>query len=320
MQKMLTMILITALVGIILAPLQIYFLRRLKLGQTIRPDGPQTHLIKAGTPTMGGFIIWSALVLAMLLSGMTGSPLTRLLLVVFGHVALGFLDDYIKSVRKDPEGLSPRWKLLGQLLLSLYFYLALLRDGAQSLFIPLFGIDLYLGFLYPVFVILYMVFFSNAVNFADGIDGLCGGLTLISSLLCMFFALRQGDIELASFAAALCGGIVAFLCFNLHPARIFMGDTGSLGLGAAIAAMSLLLRQELLMLLAGFLFIVEMLSVILQVSYFKYTRRRYGSGRRIFRMAPFHHHLEQLGWSEWRVVILFWGLACLSASLAYLMA
>jgi len=311
--------LVTVASGLLLAPVQIMLLRRLKLGQSIRSDGPQTHYIKAGTPTMGGFIIWTALLLGLLFTGALNSSHISLLLVVFGHGILGFLDDYIKSVKRNPEGLSARWKLVSQTLLGIFFWFSLLRDSTQVINIPLLGVDLPLGLLYPVFAVLYMVFFSNAVNFADGIDGLCAGLTLIFTVLCLFISLRQGDLILAQFATAQAGGIISFLVFNLHPAKIFMGDTGSLGLGAALAAMSLLLHRELLLLFAGVIFLAEMLSVILQVSYFKYSRRKYGSGRRIFRMAPIHHHFEQLGWSEWRVVSVFWGIAIVAALISWLL-
>ena len=306
-------------VGAVLGHLLIPVLSRLKFGQTVRHDGPQTHYVKSGTPTMGGWVIWGAISVALLVNGslLTFAPF---LVVILGHALLGYIDDYIKAVHKDPEGLAGSWKLLGQVVLALFFALVyMLGTELNSVFLPLIGQHLPLGSLYPVFIVCYMVFFSNAVNFADGVDSLCGGLTIIFCALCLVVALQLGHPDIALFAATLIGGIAAFLLYNRHPARLFMGDTGSLGLGAALAGMALLLRQEIALLVAGSVFVVEVLSVTIQKLYFKYTRRKYGEGRRFFRMAPIHHHFEVLGWSEQRVVQTFWLAALVSALLGYLL-
>ncbi|MCL2498327.1 MAG: phospho-N-acetylmuramoyl-pentapeptide-transferase [Symbiobacteriaceae bacterium] len=304
--------------GLVLGPWFIRLLRQLKFRQTVRSDGPQTHLSKTGTPTMGGILIWSACLLGLTLQRAWNRQLLVFIAVILGHGLLGFLDDYIKAIYKNPEGLAARWKLLGQFALATLFYRQLLHGGATSLYFPWLG-ELPLGILYPAFALLYMVFFSNAVNYADGIDGLCGGLTFIFTMLCVLVAREQGETSLVTLGLALGGGILSFLAFNLHPAKLFMGDTGSLGLGAALAGFALLLRHEIALLLAGILFLVEMLSSIMQVSYFKYTRIRFGTGKRIFRMAPYHHHLELGGWSEWRVVLTFWGVALGAAAVGYLL-
>ena len=298
--------------GIILGPLLIPFLRRLKFGQSIRHDGPKTHLVKAGTPTMGGFLIWGAMAIALTFWQRWTRESLLLGLVILGHALLGFLDDYIKAVYKNPDGLSARWKLIGQIGLSISFYIFLLRDAVTNIRIPLLNIAIPLGPLYPVFVVLYLAFFSNAVNFADGIDGLNGGLTAIFSFLCIIIACNQEQLDLAFFTAAMLGGILAFLVFNRHPARLFMGDTGSLGLGAALAGLALLLKQEVALFIAGIIFVIEIFSVIIQVLYFKKTK-----GKRFFKMAPIHHHFEMLGWSEWRVDFTFWSIAILAAFLGY---
>ena len=298
--------------GVLSGPQLISWLYRLKYGQSIRTDGPQSHLKKAGTPTMGGFLIWFALLVSLAVQRVINPQVGWLMLITLGHAVLGYLDDYIKAVRKNPDGLSARAKLIGQFSLAGLFYVALLASGPQTLVIPLVQWEWHMGVLYPCFVVLYMVFFSNAVNFADGIDGLNGGLCIIFSLMCMVTAFLQGQQDLALVAAALVGALASFLVFNLHPAKLFMGDTGSLGLGAILAGMALLLRQEFVMLLAGIVFLAEMLSVIIQVLYFKRT-----GGKRFFRMAPIHHHFELGGWSEWKIDFTFWGIAGIASLIAY---
>ena len=303
---------IALVAGVLSGPTLIAWLYRLKYGQSIRTDGPQSHLKKAGTPTMGGFLIWFALLVSLACQRIFSPMVGCLLLVTLGHATLGYLDDYIKAVRKNPDGLSARAKLIGQFTLAGLFYALLLASEPQTIHIPIVNLEWHMGVLYPCFVVLYMVFFSNAVNFADGIDGLNGGLCIIFSLICMVVAFAQGQQYLALLAAALVGALVSFLVFNLHPAKLFMGDTGSLGLGAILAGMALLLRQEFALLFAGIVFLAEMLSVIIQVLYFKRT-----GGKRFFRMAPIHHHFELLGWSEWRIDFTFWGIAGLASLVAY---
>ncbi len=283
--------------GLVLIPV----LRRLKIGQSIRTVGPKRHLSKEGTPTMGGVIfLFAALVVTAVF--MPRDPFGYLALfmaVAFGSI--GFADDYLKVVRKQPLGLKARYKLAGQFVFSIVFYLVLRAlNFDEVLVLPWLGaIDL--GWAYPIFVLLVMVGTVNAVNLSDGLDGLAGGLGVIT-LLGFAVIGWLGKIEgLIYISAALAGGILGFLVFNLHPAKVFMGDTGSLAIGGAIGAMAILTHTEILLLLMlGIVFVLETISVIIQVLNFKLT------GRRVFLMAPIHHHFELKGWSEWKVCLTFW--------------
>ncbi|MCE5195824.1 MAG: phospho-N-acetylmuramoyl-pentapeptide-transferase [Negativicutes bacterium] len=300
--RYLIVMLIAMAAAAVTGPLLIPLLHRLKFGQSIRQEGLQSHYKKTGTPTMGGFIIYLGLLAGLLFAGQWTRTIGVLLLLVFGHGLLGFADDYIKSARKNPEGLSARAKLIGQFSLAALFCWLLAGKGLTTeLVLPLLHWQLPLGFFYWILALLYLVFFSNAVNIIDGVDGLCSGQTMIATLFCFFVALLQQQTDLAAFCAALIGALAGFLLFNLHPARIFMGDTGSLGLGAALAAMALLLKVEALMLWVGMVFIIDIFSTIIQVLYFKATK-----GKRLFKMSPIHHHFELCGWSEWKIVFVFW--------------
>ncbi len=293
---MLVAFIFALVLGMVLIPV----LRRLKIGQNIRTVGPKRHLSKAGTPTMGGVIfLVSALVVTAVF--MPRDPLGYLVLfmaVAFGSI--GFADDYLKVVRKQPLGLKARYKLAGQIVFSIVFYLILKAlNFDEVLVLPWLGaIDL--GWAYPIFVLLVMVGTVNAVNLSDGLDGLAGGLGVIT-LLGFAVIGWLGNIEgLIYISVALAGGIMGFLVFNLYPAKVFMGDTGSLAIGGAIAAMAVLTHTEILLLMLGIVFVLETISVIIQVLYFKMTRRR------VFLMAPIHHHFELKGWSEWKVCLAFW--------------
>ncbi len=300
--RYLVVMLIALAAAAVTGPLLIPLLHRLKFGQSIRQEGLQSHYIKTGTPTMGGFIIYLGLMAGLLYAGQWTRAIGVLLLLVFGHGILGFADDYIKSALKNPEGLSARAKLIGQFSLAALFCWLLAGKGLTTeLALPILHWQLPLGAFYWLLALLYLVFFSNAVNIIDGVDGLCSGQTMIATLFCFFVALLQQQTDLAAFCAALIGALAGFLLFNLHPARIFMGDTGSLGLGAALAAMALLLKIETLMLWVGMVFIVDIFSTIIQVLYFKATK-----GKRLFKMSPIHHHFELCGWSEWKIVFVFW--------------
>lgn len=293
-------LLVAFIFALVLGMVLIPVLRRLKIGQNIRTVGPKRHLSKAGTPTMGGVIfLVSALVVTAVF--MPRDPLGYLVLfmaVAFGSI--GFADDYLKVVRKQPLGLKARYKLAGQIVFSIVFYLILKAlNFDEVLVLPWLGaIDL--GWAYPIFVLLVMVGTVNAVNLSDGLDGLAGGLGVIT-LLGFAVIGWLGNIEgLIYISVALAGGIMGFLVFNLHPAKVFMGDTGSLAIGGAIAAMAVLTHTEILLLMLGIVFVLETISVIIQVLYFKMTRRR------VFLMAPIHHHFELKGWSEWKVCLAFW--------------
>ncbi len=287
---------------VIAGPLLIPLLRRLKFGQQIRTDGPLGHLKKAGTPTMGGTIILLALSLTFFrFEDNKTVEFYILLLAALGFGLIGFLDDYIKIVFKRSLGLTAKQKLLGQFLCSgLICYLLFTMGHNTDIYIPIVNYWLPLGLFYYPFVILLMMGMTNAVNFTDGLDGLLAGTSAIAFGAYVVIALLITEPETALFSAAMIGAVLGFLVFNKHPAKVFMGDTGSLGIGGAIAAVAILTKTEILLLVIGGIFIIEVLSVIIQVISFKTT------GKRVFKMSPIHHHFELVGWSEWRVVITFW--------------
>ena len=304
-------VLIAFFFALVLGFLLIPTLRRLKIGQTIRSVGPKSHLQKKGTPTMGGliFIVAASVVTVVF---MPHSPFGYLsLILTMGFGAIGFADDYLKVVLKRPLGLKARHKLVGQIVLTVIFYILLRAlNFEEYLWIPWLG-KVGIGWAYPVLLMLVLVGTVNATNLSDGIDGLAGGLGVITflgyALLCHF----QGSLGLTFFSLSYVGGILGFLVFNLHPAKVFMGDTGSLAIGGGIAALAVLTHTEILLLFAfGIVFVVEAISVILQVASFQLT------GRRIFLMAPIHHHYELKGWSEWKVCLVFWLIQLAGVALA----
>ncbi|ANR70877.1 phospho-N-acetylmuramoyl-pentapeptide-transferase [Selenomonas sp. oral taxon 126] len=289
------------------------FLHRLKYGQSIREEGPASHQAKSGTPTMGGVMIVLAVTAATLLFAPLTVTTLLALFIFLGHFLLGFADDYIKVVKKRNLGLRAYQKLLGQLLISAITILigrALLGHDT-SVWMPILGETLDIGALYYVLVVFVLVGTSNAVNLTDGLDGLASGTVAVAAL---FYAalLYSVDSSLMTFSAAIIGATVGFLWYNHHPARIFMGDTGSLALGGALAGIAILSHTEMLLPIVGFVFFCEALSVILQVISFQ-TR-----GKRIFRMSPIHHHFELGGWSETRVVYTFWAVGAAGAVLAWI--
>ncbi|WP_055107470.1 phospho-N-acetylmuramoyl-pentapeptide-transferase [Paenibacillus ihumii] len=302
---------VSFILAVILAPLLIPLLRRLKFGQQIRGEGPQSHQKKAGTPTMGGIVIILAFALAFLKFSVVNTDFYVLLVATLGFGLVGFLDDYIKIVFKRSLGLTPRQKLFGQLLFAGIVCVLLISEGhSTALGIPGTKVSFDWGgwFYYP-FIILMMLAISNAVNFTDGLDGLLSGVSAIAFGAYAVIAMQATSIPAAVCAAAMIGAVLGFLVFNAHPAKVFMGDTGSLGIGGAIAAIAIITKSELLFLVIGGVFVIEMLSVVLQVISFK-TR-----GKRIFKMSPIHHHFELSGWSEWRVVVTFWAVGLLLAGI-----
>ncbi len=329
----------TAIVlSFVLGPPIIRSLRRLRVGQVIRAEGPQSHLGKAGTPTMGGVLIISSAVIATLLWAQLTNPYTLIALAVLVSLgAIGFLDDYLKVVRRRTEGLVGRYKLFGQCLVGGAIGVYLLLNPISPMpthwtGLPLFS-DLHVEMFAPLFVpwvMLVLAGSSNAVNLTDGLDGLAGGLAAIAASAFGVFAYLMGRInasrylglfylpgagELSIFCVALSGATLGFLWYNAHPAELFMGDTGSLALGGVLGTVAILLKSEFLLLIIGGVFVAEALSVMLQVSWFKYTRRRFGEGRRLLRMAPLHHHFEKSGWPESKIIIRFWILGILCALL-----
>jgi len=299
---------VAAGVVLLMGPVLLPMLHRLKFGQSIREEGPKSHQAKSGTPTMGGIMI----ILGILLGTVAAAPLTtEILLALFimlGHFALGFLDDYIKVVKKRNLGLRAKQKLLGQILIALVtMYIGTKELGIDtSIWIPMLDHEVNLGILYYPLVLCVLVGTSNAVNLTDGLDGLASGTMAIASSCYAVVCILTGHENLALFCVAVVAACVAFLRFNAHPARVFMGDTGSLALGGAFAAMGILTHTELLLVVVGLIFVCEALSVIIQVISFQTT------GKRVFRMSPIHHHFELGGWSEWKVVFVFWAVGLLA--------
>ena len=289
-------------------PKAIQYLKKLKFGQVEREEGLQSHKAKGGTPTMGGtvFILCAIIVVYILNITSLKNPYIHLLTFAFlGFGLVGFIDDYLIVVRKTNEGLKPLYKYTLQSGVAVAFYVlakVFIPQFDTAISIPLLHIEVDIGWLYPVLVYFMFTAGSNAVNLTDGLDGLATGLSMISISVFVIFAIMNKDYEIAIYAMAVIGTLLGFMCFNYHPARIFMGDTGSLALGGFLAALAVLTRQELLFILIGGVFLVETLSVIIQVVSFK-TR-----GKRVFKMAPIHHHFEMLGWTEQQVVISFWFL------------
>ena len=319
---------LAAVIVLVLMPVFIRFMRREGVGQQIRADGPQRHLVKQGTPTMGGVVILVALLATCVLMAKWTGDLILAVVATFATGSLGLLDDIESVAHKRSLGLTPSQKMAGLITISVAFCLfavnmcgiaPVLRFpggfaldlGVLTTTVELGGIAVAIPWLYLVFVFLLMAGLSNAVNLTDGLDGLAGGTVLVVMLALAAVAFRYDEINLAIFAASAAGALVGFLWFNCYPATIFMGDTGSLALGAAFAALAVLTKTEVTSLIMGGLFIAEALSVIIQVVSFKST------GKRVFLMAPLHHHFEKLGWSETKVVIRFWIVSAAFAALGF---
>ena len=319
----------TALViSFMVGPMMIRKLTAYKIGQAVRDDGPQTHLVKAGTPTMGGALILTSVAITTLLWGdLTNPYIWVALLTTLGFGAIGWADDYRKVVHRNPKGLSAKAKMSWQSAIALVVAVYLWRHASlpahTELIVPFFKHLVFpLGMtMFILLTYLVIVGSSNAVNLTDGLDGLAIMPTvMVSSALALFAYIAghavfakylgiphvPGAGELAVFCSAIAGAGLAFLWFNAYPAEVFMGDVGALALGAALGVVAMIVRQELVLFIMGGVFVVEAVSVMLQVSYFKYTKKVYGKGKRILLMAPLHHHFEQKGWKETQVVVRFW--------------
>ena len=320
--------LVTALLSFVIAGVSgiflVPFLHKIKFGQPIKTvDGPKWHEKKQGTPTMGGFMF----IISTVLTSVAGywiyrwktgvdttdkasfKPFYLLLAVVLFSVAfgiIGFIDDYTKVARKNNDGLTPWQKIAIQLVVSVGFLAAIhfFGDGATSIDLG-FWRSPSLGIFYYILMIPVIIYLTNAVNLTDGVDGLCGSVTFVAMLIFTVCCSILKQNEMTCFTMALAGGCLGFLLWNLNPAKCFMGDTGSMFLGAAVTGMGLILHKHLLLLLVALVYIIEALSVVIQVSYFKYTKKKYGEGRRIFKMTPIHHHFEMSGFSEYKIVITF---------------
>ena len=300
-------ILISFFISLVITKIEIPVLKK-KAGQNIREDGPESHLSKAGTPSMGGIsIIIAAAVTSAAATGIlrNGSePETVIIIVVFvGFGLIGFIDDYLKVIKKNNLGLRAYQKFGLQTILSILLavYLAGYTLGSTLVYIPIADIYVDFGIWYIPFVVFVMLAMTNAVNLTDGLDGLASGVTAFVSLFFTVAGMMYGIVSVEYFCAALCGACLGFLVFNRHPAKVFMGDTGSLALGGGLAAAAIVMKLELMLPIVGLLYVIEALSVIIQVAYFKIS-----GGKRIFKMAPIHHHFEKSGFSEVQVVIAFW--------------
>lgn len=300
-----TAFIVCALIGPVLIP----FLHKLKFGQSIRECGPASHMQKSGTPTMGGLMMLAALIAALFWGKFTPAVIMALVLTL-GHAVIGFIDDYIKVVMKRNLGLTAKQKFLLQFILAgAYVYFAETHLQKTDLWVPLLNMTLDFGWTYYVLSFILLVGTTNAVNLTDGLDGLVSFVSLPVTLAFAVIAYMQGMLDVSSFALGLTGACLGFLLFNRHPARVFMGDTGSLALGGGVAALALLTHTELLLVIIGGVYVAEALSVIIQVTYFRLTH-----GKRFFHMAPLHHHFELGGWNEVKVVFVFTIISCVLAA------
>ena len=312
-------IIIAFAVSAILCPVVIPFLHKLKFGQQVREDGPQAHLKKQGTPTMGGLVFLTAVVITSLLYIREYPRIIPVLFMTVGFGVIGFLDDYIKIVMKRSEGLNPVQKLIGQFIIPGMFvsYLVCSGEVGTSMLVPFtggfeHGIYLDLGFLFIPCVFFVVLGTDNGVNFTDGLDGLCTSVTILVATFLTIISIGENS-GISPITGAVVGSLLGFLLFNVYPAKVFMGDTGSLALGGFVASSAFMMQIPLFIPIIGLIYLVEVLSVIMQVSYFKATH-----GKRIFRMAPIHHHFELGGWSETRVVAVFSIVTALLCLVAYL--
>lgn len=295
-------LLISFVISAAAGPKIIGILRRLKAGQTVRDDGPQTHLKKNGTPTMGGIIFLLGVVVTCLFYVKDYPKIIPVLFMTVGFGIVGFLDDYIKVVLKRSEGLTPGQKMAGQLVVTAVFayYMVKYSEAGLTMLVPFGpGLTIDLGWLSIPLLFFVVIGTVNGTNFTDGLDGLASSVTVIVAVFFSVVALGTGT-GIAPVTLAVAGGLLGFLLFNVYPASVFMGDTGSLALGGFVASVAYMLNMPLFLLLVGLIYMVEVLSVIIQVTYFKATH-----GKRFFKMAPIHHHFEKCGWSETRVVTVF---------------
>jgi len=313
-----TVFVISFVIAVIMGLLLIPLLRRLKFGQTIRDDGPKTHLVKQGIPTMGGFIFLIPLVIVGGYYAISDEKMLALILTTLGFGLVGFADDFLKIKRHSKDGLTPRQKMLGLLIIAACFtaYVISRTDAAEKTIIPFIGLDNPINVPVTIFIpfcVFILLAYTNAVNLTDGLDGLAGSVTVVVLVFFTLVAMLNSEWNtIKLFCAILAGGCLGFLTFNLHPAKVFMGDVGSLALGGAVASVAILLQMPFVLVIAGLVYFVENISVILQVAYFKKT------GKRIFKMAPIHHHFELMGWKETKIVLMFLAATILFCTIAFI--
>jgi len=310
--------LLTFILSLIAGPIIIPMLRRLKFGQTVRDEGPSSHYKKMGTPIMGGLIFLIPITLVALFYSSRYPAIIPVIIVTLGFGLVGFIDDYIKVVKKRKDGLYWDQKMLGLLIVSVIFIFYSLNTNILNteIIIPFMGIDYTINlpaWFFIIFTIFVLLAVTNAVNLTDGLDGLASGVTLIVMVFFTIVAMVESEWDhLKIFSACVSGGCLGFLAFNIHPAKVFMGDTGSLALGGAVGALAILMKMPWILLIVGFIYVIEALSVIIQVASFKIRKKR------VFKMAPIHHHFELSGWKETKVVAVFWLVTVICCLIGFL--
>ena len=312
-----SLLVVSFLVTVLMLPRLIKYLHYLKFGQAIREEGPQSHMHKKGTPTMGGISFIVATVLALIIAMfIDSSNIKYYILFIYTTISfsiIGYIDDMLIVVKKKNDGLAPRNKLMLQILFSIIFYVLVkfIYEDINYIYIPGLEYQLNIFYLYMIFVVFWQTGFSNAVNLTDGLDGLATSVTIITTSTFALLAYKENNFPIFVFCLVLVGALIGFLLFNKNPAKIFMGDTGSLALGGILAAISIILHKEIAFIFIGLVYILETLSVIIQVAYFKKT------GKRIFKMSPLHHHFELSGYGEVKTVHLFAIIALISSGVGY---
>ena len=312
-----SLLVVSFLVTVLMLPRLIKYLHYLKFGQAIREEGPQSHMHKKGTPTMGGISFIVATVLALIIAMfIDSSNIKYYFLFIYTTISfsiIGYIDDMLIVVKKKNDGLAPRKKLMLQILFSIIFYVLVkfIYEDINYIYIPGLEYQLNISYLYMIFVAFWQTGFSNAVNLTDGLDGLATSVTIITTSTFALLAYKENNFPVFVFCLVLVGALIGFLLFNKNPAKIFMGDTGSLALGGILAAISIILHKEIAFIFIGLVYILETLSVIIQVAYFKKT------GKRIFKMSPLHHHFELSGYGEVKTVYLFVIIALISSGVGY---
>ncbi len=299
MQYLLLSFVITVILGFIIVPI----LKKAKIGQIVRDDGPQSHLSKSGTPTMGGIVILLTILILSIVLSIQYPHILPIALITVGFGVIGFIDDFKKLVLKNPKGLLPSYKMLGLLFVAVVFivYLQMGLDLGTEIFIPFTDIYITLPlWVYIPFSVIVILACTNSLNLTDGLDGLASGIMVFIMTFFTIASVMYNNLEMSLFSSIVTGACVGFLLFNLKPAKVFMGDTGSLALGGAFCAVALYLKMPLILLIVAGICVLEAISVIIQVAYFKKTQKRF------FKMAPLHHHFELSGMTEWQIVWAFW--------------
>ena len=312
-----SLLLVAYFLTVLMLPRLIKYLHVLKFGQAIREEGPQSHMHKKGTPTMGGISFIIAIVISLIVAMfLDSSNIKYYVLFIYTTISfsiIGYIDDMLIVVKKKNDGLAPRKKLMLQVLFSVIFYILVtfIYKEVNYIHIPVFDYNLNISYFYIIFLVFWQTGFSNAVNLTDGLDGLATSVTIITTSTFALLAYKENNFPVLVFCLTIVGALVGFLLFNRNPAKIFMGDTGSLALGGILAAISVILHKEVAFLFIGLVYILETLSVIIQVAYFKKT------GKRIFKMSPLHHHFELSGYGEVKTVYIFVIIAVVSSAIGY---